>query len=84
MQLYFKCDKIKGAANEDIIINEGMVIYNLRFEALAPETDNALGVLNILLSDTMSSSERIEILDEKFDLDMSPDKREYYKSRINK
>ena len=35
--------------------------------------DNALGVLNTLLSDTMSSSERIEILDKKFDFDMSPD-----------
>ena len=35
--------------------------------------DNALGMLNTLLSDTMSSSERIEILDKKFDFDMSPD-----------
>lgn len=192
MQLYFKCDKIKGAANEDIIINEGMVIYNLRFEALAPETDdeyiqliinieaqnkfnpgypllkravyycsrmisaqkgldftnseynkikkvysiwvctnppqthrntitrykiseenvigcvkedvahydlmnivmlclgsdsdiedNALGVLNILLSDTMSSSKRIEILDEKFDFDMSPDEKKEVSEMCN-
>ncbi|MGN0180788.1 MAG: hypothetical protein ACI4DY_15310, partial [Monoglobaceae bacterium] len=178
----FTSQSIKGSPNEDIIINEGMITYDLRFEALAPGTDdeyiqlivnieaqnkfnpgypllkravyycsrmisaqkglefvnseynkikkvysiwictnppqthrntitrykiseenvignvkepiehydlmnivilclgtdndiedNALGVLNTLLSDTMSSSERIEILDKKFDFDMSPD-----------
>ena len=45
--------------------------------------DNALGMLNTLLSDTMSSSERIEILDKKFDFDMSPDDKKEVSEMCN-
>ena len=33
---------VKGSANEDIVLNEGKITYDLRFEALAPGTDGEL------------------------------------------
>ena len=36
----FTAQSIKGNPNEDIAIGEGMITYDLRFEALAPGTDD--------------------------------------------
>ena len=62
-----------GHVKEDIQHYDLMNIVMLCLGSSDNIEDNALGMLNTLLSDTMSSSERIEILDKKFDFDMSPD-----------
>ena len=62
-----------GNVKEDIQHYDLMNIVMLCLGSSDNIEDNALGMLNTLLSDTMSSSERIEILDKKFDFDMSPD-----------
>ena len=62
-----------GNVKEDIPHYDLMNIVMLCLGSSDNIEDNALGMLNTLLSDTMSSSERIEILDKKFDFDMSPD-----------
>ena len=36
----FTAQSIRGNQNEDIAIGEGMITYDLRFEALAPGTDD--------------------------------------------
>ena len=66
-------ENVIGHVREDIQHYDLMNIVMLCLGSDSNIEDNALGVLNTLLSDTMSSSERIEILDKKFDFDMSPD-----------
>ncbi len=66
-------ENVIGSVKEDIPHYDLMNIVMLCLGSSDNIEDNALGMLNTLLSDTMSSSERIEILDKKFDFDMSPD-----------
>ena len=66
-------ENVIGNVKEDIQHYDLMNIVMLCLGSSDNIEDNALGMLNTLLSDTMSSSERIEILDKKFDFDMSPD-----------
>ena len=66
-------ENVIGSVKEDIPHYDLMNIVMLCLDSSDNIEDNALGMLNTLLSDTMSSSERIEILDKKFDFDMSPD-----------
>ena len=66
-------ENVIGNVKENIQHYDLMNIVMLCLGSSDNIEDNALGMLNTLLSDTMSSSERIEILDKKFDFDMSPD-----------
>ena len=66
-------ENVIGNVKEDIQHYDLMNIVMLCLGSSDNIEDNALGMLNTLLSDTMSSSERIEILDKRFDFDMSPD-----------
>ncbi len=66
-------ENVIGNVKEDIQHYDLINIVMLCLGSSDNIEDNAPGMLNTLLSDTMSSSERIEILDKKFDFDMSPD-----------
>ena len=72
-----------GNVKEDIQHYDLMNIVMLCLGSSDNIEDNALGMLNTLLSDTMSSSERIEILDKKFDFDMSPDDKKEVSEMCN-
>ena len=66
-------ENVIGNVKEDIQHYDLMNIVMLCLGSSDNIEDNALGMLNTLLSDTMSSSERIATLDKKFDFDMSSD-----------
>ena len=72
-----------GNVKEDIQHYDLMNIVMLCLGSSDNIEDNALGMLNTLLSDTMSSSERIKILDKKFDFDMSPDDKKEVSEMCN-
>ena len=76
-------ENVIGNVKEDIQHYDLMNIVMLCLGLSDNIADNALGMLNTLLSDTMSSSERIEILDKKFDFDMSPDDKKEVSEMCN-
>ena len=76
-------ENVIGNVKEDIPHYDLMNIVMLCLGSSDNIEDNALGMLNTLLSDTMSSSERIEILDKKFDFDMSPDDKKEVSEMCN-
>ena len=76
-------ENVIGSVKEDIPHYDLMNIVMLCLDSSDNIEDNALGMLNTLLSDTMSSSERIEILDKKFDFDMSPDDKKEVSEMCN-
>ena len=76
-------ENVIGNVKEDIQHYDLMNIVMLCLGSSDNIEDNALGMLNTLLSDTMSSSERIEILDKKFDFDMSPDDKKEVSEMCN-
>ena len=76
-------ENVIGNVKEDIQHYDLMNIVMLCLGSSDNIEDNALGMLNTLLSDTMSSSERIKILDKKFDFDMSPDDKKEVSEMCN-
>jgi hypothetical protein len=62
---------ITGNNTEDSSINEGKVVYDIIFNALAPQNNELIKLLSVLLTDDLKPDTRMRILENDFNIPMT-------------